>query len=88
MGIYLSGDSVPDAAKPRVVPSFKYLCGKTKAVAGKKRIGLVIDFGSAFLRPTDEKTPSIIKSCIVTDTKSIGADVLPLGRRLEQRLQG
>ena len=70
-----SGDTVPDAAKPRVVPSFKYLCGKTKAVAGKKRIGLVIDFGSAFLRPTDEKTPSIIKTCIVTDAKSLGCGI-------------
>lgn len=83
-----SGDSVPDAAKPRVVPSFKYLCGKTKAVAGKKRIGLVIDFGSAFLRPTDEKTPSIIKSCIVTDTKSIGADVLAAGAKIRAEASG
>jgi hypothetical protein len=83
-----SGDTVPDAAKPRVVPSFKYLCGKTKAVAGKKRIGLVIDFGSAFLRPTDEKTPAIIKSCIVTDTKSIGADVLAAAAKIRAEASG
>ena len=83
-----SGDTVPDAAKPRVVPSFRYLCGKTKAVAGKKRIGLVIDFGSAFLRPKDEKTPSIIKSCIVTDTKSIGADVLAAAAKIRAEASG
>jgi hypothetical protein len=83
-----SGDTVPDAAKPRVVPSFQYLCGKTKAVAGKKRIGLVIDFGSAFLRPTGEKTPAIIKTCIVTDAKSIGADVLGAGAKIRATASG
>jgi hypothetical protein len=83
-----SGDTVPDAAKPRVVPSFRYLCGKTKAVAGKKRIGLVIDFGSAFLRPTDEKTPGIIKTCIVTDVKSIGADILGAGAKIRAGASG
>ena len=83
-----SSDSVPDAAKPRVTPSFRYLCGKTKAVAGKKRIALVIDFGSAFLRPTDEKTPKIIKTCVLVDSKALGADVLAAGAKIRATASG
>jgi hypothetical protein len=50
--------------------------------------GKVIDFGSAFLRPTDEKTPAIIKTCIVTDVKSIGADVLGAGAKVRATASG
>ena len=46
-----SSDSIPDAKSPKIAPNFESLCAKTKPVAGKKRIGVVIDFGSAALRP-------------------------------------
>ena len=38
-----SNDAVPDAKAPKVAPSFSKICGRTKAVAGKKRVAVMID---------------------------------------------
>ena len=71
-----SGSSTPDASSPSVLPDFKTLCGKTRAVSGKKRIGIVVDFGPSYLAPTGEKTLKTVKRCIVIDKKAQGIDVL------------
>jgi len=52
-----SSDAIPDATSPSVLPDFQSICGKTRAVAGKKRIGVVVDFGATYLAPTGEKPP-------------------------------
>jgi len=83
-----SGDSVPNAAMPRVKASFAYLCGKTKAVVGKKRIGVVVDFGSAFLKPLGEKLPPIIKTCVNISPAAIGADVLAAAVKIRATASG
>jgi hypothetical protein len=71
-----SGSSTPDASSPSVLPDFQALCGKTRAVSGKKRIGIVIDFGPSYLAPTGEKPLKTVKRCIVIDKKAQGIDVL------------
>jgi hypothetical protein len=72
-----SSDSVPDAATPRLAPNFARICGTTKVpAAGKKRIGLVVDFGSAVLRPKGETMPRSLTRCVVVDKNAIGFDVL------------
>ena len=72
-----SSDSVPDAAPPRLAPDFSRICGLVKsAPAGKKRIGITVDFGSAFLRPKGEIMPRSITKCVVVDKNAIGLDVL------------
>lgn len=72
-----SSDSIPDAATPRMAPNFKRICGLVRNVpAGKKRIGLVVDFGSAFLRPKGETRPRNFTKCVVIDKNAVGADVL------------
>ncbi|HEX7405495.1 MAG TPA: SCO2322 family protein [Candidatus Nanopelagicaceae bacterium] len=72
-----SGDSVPDAAMPKRVPIFSRICGATKVpAAGKKRIGLVVDFGSVILRPKGETMPRSFTKCVVVDKNAIGLDVL------------
>ena len=71
-----SSDSIPDAKSPKIAPNFESLCAKTKPVAGKKRIGVVIDFGSAALRPKGDRLQPAIQKCIVTDQGSQGIDVL------------
>ena len=71
-----SGSSTPDASSPSVLPDFQTLCGKTRAVLGKKRIGIVVDFGPSYLAPTGEKTLKTVKRCIVIDKKAQGIDVL------------
>jgi hypothetical protein len=71
-----SGGTITKAATPKIKPSFDALCGATKAVAQKKRVGVVIDFGNALLAPKGESAPGIITSCVVVDKKAIGLDVL------------
>ena len=81
-----SSDAIPDAKAPKVAPSFSSICGKTKAVAGKKRIGVMIDFGSSVLRPKGESTPRLIKKCVVADKSALGIDVL--GQAVKVRAEG
>lgn len=71
-----SSDAIPDAKAPKVAPSFSAICGKTKAVAGKKRVAVMVDFGSAVLRPKGETTPRLIQKCVVADKSALGIDVL------------
>jgi hypothetical protein len=71
-----SDDDIPDASAPRVAPDFKKICGKTKAIAGKKRIGIYVDFGPSALRPSGEKLPRNFATCVVTEKSSQGIDVL------------
>jgi hypothetical protein len=72
-----SSDSIPDAATPHMAPNFTRICGLVKTVpTGKKRIGLIVDFGSAFLRPTGEHMPRNFTKCVVVDKNAVGVDVL------------
>ena len=71
-----SSDAIPDAKAPKVAPSFSSICGKTKAVAGKKRIGVMVDFGSSVLRPKGESTPRLIQKCVVVDKSAEGVSEL------------
>ena len=71
-----SSEAIPDATSPSVLPDFQSICGKTRPFAGKKRIGIVIDFGAAYLAPTGEKPLKTVKRCITIDKKAQGIDVL------------
>jgi hypothetical protein len=70
-----SGDDVP-STPPSVKPNFKQICGSTKAQDGKKRIGLVIDFGDRTYAPKGEKIQKTIVRCVVTTKASQGLEVL------------
>lgn len=71
-----SGGSIKKAAPPKTLPNFKKLCGATKAIPEKKRVGIVVDFGNAALAPKGEVTQTTIATCVVVDKKAIGLDVL------------
>ena len=81
-----SSDAIPDAKSPKVAPSFSSICGKTKPVAGKKRIAVMVDFGSAVLRPKGESTPRLIQKCVVAEKSALGIDVL--GQAVKVRAEG
>jgi len=81
-----SNDAIPDAKSPKRAPSFSKICAKTKAVTGKKRIAVMIDFGSAVLRPKGESTPRLVQRCVVADKDALGIDVL--GQVAKVRAQG
>jgi hypothetical protein len=70
-----SNDDIPSVA-PSVKPDFAAICGSTKATSGKKRIGLVVDFGSKAYAPAGEKVQKSITRCVTTAMSSQGIDVL------------
>jgi hypothetical protein len=71
-----SSDGVPEAATPRISPDFSRICGATPAVVGKKRVGITIDFGSAFIKPKGEIIPRSFSKCVVIEKTALGIDVL------------
>lgn len=65
------------SATPRVSSSFDDICGKTDAVAGKKRVGLVLDFGVSSDAPPGQTPPKgPVARCFVLPTNATGYDVL------------
>jgi hypothetical protein len=61
---------------PRHSPSFDSLCAGTPTQAGKKRVGLVVDFGTAGDAPPGESPAATITSCAVVPSDATGYDVL------------
>lgn len=73
-----SGGAVPDASAPTSKPDFDSICSGTNSIAGKKRVGVFIDFGASALAPDGETPPNPISTCVLADEKAVGADVLSL----------
>ena len=61
---------------PRHSPSFSSLCGNTPAEDGKKRVGLVIDYGTTSDAPEGESPPTMLATCAVVPEDANGYDVL------------
>jgi hypothetical protein len=70
----VAGES--DARMPRATATFDQLCGDTAAEAGKKRVGVVIDYGRAADTEDGKQPPAPVGKCAVVDTKATGAEVL------------
>lgn len=65
------------APSPRAVLSFDDICAETPAEDGKKRVGLVIDYG----RPVDAADPATtppapVAHCVVADPDATSAEIL------------
>ena len=65
-----------DARMPRATATFDELCGSTTADSGKKRVGVVIDYGRAADTEDGTEPPAPTGKCAVVDTKATGAEVL------------
>ena len=52
-----------DAAKPRGAAEFAVICARTPAQDGKKRVALVLDFGTPTDAPSDETPPARRTAC-------------------------
>ena len=70
----VAGES--DARMPRATATFDQLCGDTAAQDGKKRVGVVIDYGRAVDTEDGKQPPAPVGKCAVVDTKATGAEVL------------
>ncbi|MET9083578.1 SCO2322 family protein [Streptomyces sp. NPDC004237] len=71
----VSGDSA-DASQPRGTADFGSICGGTDAVAGKKRVGLVVDFGTTADAPSGERPPARRTACAVVAADATTAEAL------------
>jgi len=70
-----SSNDIP-ATPPMMDPDFAELCGEVSEVAGKVRVGLVVDFGASQIAPSGETPLEFFKDCVVVDQGSVGLDVL------------
>ncbi len=70
-----SSNDIP-ATEPMAAPDFASLCDGTSEVAGKIRVGIVVDFGTAEIAPTGETPKEVITDCAIVPAKSNGLAVL------------
>jgi hypothetical protein len=71
----VSEDSA-DATKPRGEASFTTICAKTPPADGKKRVALVIDFGTASDAPSGETPPAARTACATVSPDATTAEAL------------
>ncbi|MFD5590760.1 SCO2322 family protein [Streptomyces griseorubiginosus] len=65
-----------DASRPRGTASFATICAHTPAQAGRKRVALVIDFGTDADAPSGERPPARRDACAVVDRDATTAQAL------------
>ncbi|MFF0015139.1 SCO2322 family protein [Streptomyces sp. NPDC005374] len=71
----VSADS-GDVRKPRGTASFTAICADTPARDGRKRVALVIDFGTASDAPSGETPPAGRTECAVVPREATTAEAL------------
>lgn len=71
----VSEDSA-DATKPRSEASFATICAKTREADGRKRVALVIDFGTPSDAPSGETPPAARTACAVVSPDATTAEAL------------
>lgn len=71
----VSADSA-DATRPRGTADFASICAGTPAAAGKKRVALVIDFGTAADAPSGERPPARRTACARVGPDATTAEAL------------
>ncbi|MFE2461245.1 SCO2322 family protein [Streptomyces sp. NPDC059402] len=65
-----------DAAQPRGTADFASICAKTPAEEGRKRVALVLDFGTAPDAPSGETPPAPRTACARVSPDATTADAL------------
>ncbi|MDT7844692.1 SCO2322 family protein [Streptomyces justiciae] len=71
----VSEDSA-DATKPRGTASFAKICANTPAASGKKRVALIIDFGTRTDAPSGETPPALRTRCALVPKNATTAEAL------------
>ncbi|MGW6740386.1 SCO2322 family protein [Streptomyces sp. NPDC055025] len=65
-----------DAARPRHAPGFAAICGDTPGREGRKRIGVVVDPGTAADAPAGERAPALRAECALLGEDATAAEAL------------
>jgi hypothetical protein len=79
---------VINTGAPKAAPDFEKICGGTAAVAGKKRIALVVEFGPKVIAPKGERAPKAFTKCVVLPMKATGFDVLAKATKIRSNASG
>ncbi|MEV7470624.1 SCO2322 family protein [Streptomyces kronopolitis] len=78
----VSADSAA-AGKPRAAAGFDSICAHTPAEKGRKRIGVIVDFGTAADAPGGERPPASRTTCArVSEDASAGEALAAVARPL------
>ncbi|GAB2600030.1 hypothetical protein GCM10027168_36430 [Streptomyces capparidis] len=72
----VSEDGAAGATRPRGTAGFADVCGATPAGGGKKRVALLLDFGTAGDAPDGERPPRTRTVCARVDRDASSADAL------------
>ncbi|WP_055526972.1 SCO2322 family protein [Streptomyces graminilatus] len=65
-----------NAARPRTDAVFAVVCARTRALAGMKRVALVVDFGTSADAPGGERPPAMRTVCARVSADASTADAL------------
>jgi hypothetical protein len=65
-----------DATRPRGTADFRTICAGTPAEDGRKRVALVIDFGTAKDSPSGETPPALRTACAAVSPDATTAEAL------------
>jgi hypothetical protein len=82
-----AGDVISTGA-PKAAPDFEKICGVTAAVAGSKRIALIVEFGPKVIAPKGEVAPKAFNKCVVVPKKATGFDVLTKATKIKSNASG
>ncbi|WP_175607652.1 SCO2322 family protein [Peterkaempfera bronchialis] len=72
----VSPDGGSDAARPRAAGDFAAICATTPPRDGRKRVAVVLDFGTPADAPSGERPPERRTLCAVVPTDASSAEVL------------
>jgi hypothetical protein len=73
---YSAGSDGSISQPPRTSANFNEVCGNTAAVSGKKRVAVMIDFGTTAVAPQNSTPPVPAYDCVTADTEANGLQVL------------
>ncbi|MCC3772756.1 hypothetical protein K6I34_006607 [Streptomyces sp. UNOC14_S4] len=65
-----------NASKPGAAPGFDAVCARTPAEDGRKRVAVVVDFGSAADAPSGEQPPAARTACAQVDKDASAGEAL------------
>lgn len=86
--VHTFASSSVNAYPPRTAPDFHALCKKTPRSSGKKRVGVIVDFGSLALKPRGESLPRRVMSCVQIQMNATGAEILAEATKIRASASG
>ncbi|NQU37206.1 MAG: hypothetical protein HQ526_06355 [Actinobacteria bacterium] len=85
---YSGGSDGAISQPPRTAADFNEVCGNTDAVSGKKRVAVIVDFGTTAVAPQGSTPPAPASDCVTADPAANGLQVLAEAEPVRSTPQG